>query len=87
MQNFNYGSLFLIGGLEIGLIIAIVVFAVAGVLIGLKVGGKRKIQSYEKELGTVEERKRKLIDEEEEQSRAIKKEAFLEAKEQELKLR
>ena len=87
MQNFNYGSLFLIGGLEVGLIIGIVVFAVAGVLIGLTVGGKRKIQSYEKELGTVEERKRKLIEEAEEQSRAIKKEAFLEAKEQELKLR
>jgi ribonuclease Y len=87
MQNFNYGSLFLFGALEIGLIVGIVVCAVAGVFIGLLIGGKRKIQAYEKEMGTVEERKRKLIAEAEEQSRAIKKEAFLEAKEQELKLR
>ncbi len=90
MQKFNYGSLFLASGLEITLIIVSIVLlivAVAGIVIGLKVGGKRKLQSYERELGTVEERKRKLIDEAEEQSRAIKKEAFLEAKEQELKLR
>ena len=90
MQKFNYGSLFLASTLETVLIIAVIVLCVLAVVctfIGLKLGGKRKIQSYEKELGTVEERKRKLIDEAEEQSRAIKKEAFLEAKEQELKLR
>ena len=90
MQKLNYGSLFLAGTVEVILIVAVIVLAivaVVGTLIGFKVGGKRKLQSYEKELGTVEERKRKLIDEAEEQSRAIKKEAFLEAKEQELKLR
>ncbi len=90
MQNLNFGSLFLVGTTEIVLIVALclaVVLAIFGIIIGLKIGGKRKMQSYEKELGTVEERKRKLIDEAEEQSRAIKKEAFLEAKEQELRIR
>ena len=90
MQKFNYGSLFLASGLELALIVVCIVLliaAIAGVIIGLKLGVKREKQSSEREMGTLEERKRKLIDEAEEQSRAIKKEAFLEAKEQELKIR
>ncbi len=88
MQKFNYGSLFLMAeGLAIGLIAGLAVLVIVGVLVGLALGKKNAKASYEKQAGTLEEQKRKILEQAEEQSRAMKKEALLEAKEQEIKLR
>ncbi len=88
MQKFNYSSLFLMAdGLAIGLIAVLVVLVIVGVLAGLYLGKKNAKSSYEKQVGTLEEQKRKILEQAEEQSRAMKKEALLEAKEQEIKIR
>ncbi len=89
MQNFNYSSLFLMAdGLAIGLIVgvAIVLALIVGFL-AFKFGGKKVQARFEKEAGTLEEQKRKILEQAEEQSRAMKKEALLEAKEQDIKIR
>ncbi len=88
MQNFNYGSLFLMSdGLAIGLIAGLAVLVIVGVLAGLYLGKKKTKANYEKVAGTLEEQKRKILEQAEEQSRAMKKEALLEAKEQDIKIR
>ncbi len=88
MQKFNYSSLFLLSdGLAIGLIAVLAVLVIVGVLVGMVFGKKNAKTTYEKEAGTLEEQKRKILEQAEEQSRAMKKEALLEAKEQEIKLR
>ncbi len=88
MQNFNYGSLFLMSdGLAIGLIVGLAVLVICGVLAGLFFGKKKTKADFEKQVGTLEEQKRKILEQAEEQSRTMKKEALLEAKEQEIKLR
>ncbi|MBR5192325.1 MAG: ribonuclease Y [Clostridia bacterium] len=85
MQNFNYGSLFLAvdaTAILLAVIVAIV-FAIAGGLIGWFL----KNNSFKKKQGDIKEVTDKMLDDAREESRKIKKEAILEAKEQELKLR
>ncbi len=88
MQNFNYGSLFLAVD-NIGWIIAIVilVLALVGCVLCWVLGSKTSQKKYEKEKGTIDEQRSRMLDDVREESRAIKKEALLEAKEQEIKLR
>lgn len=87
MQNFNYGSLFL-ASMETGTailiaVIAAIVFAAAGVAVGILI----KKKSFEKKQGDIQKVTEKMLDDAREESKKIKKEAILEAKEQELKLR
>lgn len=87
MQNFNYGSLFL-ASMETGTailiaVIAAIVFAAAGVFVGILI----KKKSFEKKQGDIQKVTEKMLDDAREESKKIKKEAILEAKEQELKLR
>mgnify|MGYP004672183461 FL=1 len=87
MQNFNYGSLFL-ASMETGTailiaVIAAIVFAAAGVAVGVLI----KKKSFEKKQGDIQKVTEKMLDDAREESKKIKKEAILEAKEQEIKLR
>ncbi len=87
MHNSNYSSLFLTG-IDTAYVILIAVavaaiFAVAGIVIG----GILKKKSFEKKQGDIQKVTDKMLEDAREESRAIKKEAILEAKEQELKLR
>lgn len=84
MQNFNYGSLFLVSDIVVGVLGALIVlFAIVGFVIG----GLIKKKSFEKEHGNLEKWKNDLRSEAVREGEKIKKEAILEAKEQELKLR
>ena len=89
MQNFNYGSLFLAPDSSLGYILMAIaiVLAILGTVLGWLLGAKRTKNNFEREKGTLEEQKRKILEQAEEQSRAMKKEALLEAKEQEIRLR
>lgn len=88
MQNLNVCSLFLAGSTLPWILFAVMaVVAVCLLVVGLKVGKKKVEDTYKKEKGTIEELKTKLLDDAREESRTIKKEALLEAKEQDLKLR
>ncbi|MBO5285716.1 MAG: ribonuclease Y [Clostridia bacterium] len=85
MQHLNYSSLFLSNtGLIIGLVACGVIALVAVVFVCLLL---RKYFADQKRLGSTEERVAKMIEDAESQSKILKKEAILEAKEQELKLR
>ena len=86
MQNFNYGSLFL--AIE-GSVVALIAVAVAAVAIiaGFFIGKIFQKKSFEKENGELETWKKERKSETIEECKQIKKEAILEAKEQELKLR
>ena len=86
MQSINYGFLFLAGEGLVTALTAIVVGIVA-IAIGFIVGGLLKKKSFEKEHGTLEKWKSELRNEAIRESEKIKKEAILEAKEQEIKLR
>ena len=88
MQNLNYSSLFLSvdsTGYIVALVIAIV--AVIGCLLCWIFGRKTLEKKYEKDRGTIDQQRNKMLEDVREESRAIKKEALLEAKEQEIKLR
>ena len=87
MQNFNYSSLFLAS--DIGWIIAAVnaVVAIIGCLLCWIIGRKSLEKKYEKDRGSIDEQRNRMLDDVREESRAIKKEALLEAKEQEIKMR
>ena len=89
MQNFNYGSLFLANDATIAWIVVAVVAVLAFVaaLLCWKFGGKAVKKNFEKELGDISAQRNRMLDDVREESRAIKKEAILEAKEQEIKLR
>ena len=90
MQNFNYGSLFLADVNPIGYIIAIailVILAIVGCLLCWKMSAKSLKAQYEKDKGSIDEQRNRMLDDVREESKAIKKEAILEAKEQEIKLR
>ena len=88
MQNINYGSLFLAAdAVEVLLYVLIGVALVFGAIIGAVIGGKLKQSAFEKSKGNIEQQRNRMLDEVREESKAIKKEAILEAKEQELKLR
>ena len=85
MQNlFTY--LFLASEPSVSLwvfILAIVVIAVGGFVLGWFL----KNNSFKKKQGDIEKLTAKMLDDAREESKAIKKEAILEAKEQEIKLR
>ena len=88
MQNFYYGSLFLAPeSLGYILMAVAIVLAIVSSVVCWFLGAKRTKINFEKEKGTLEEQKRRILEQAEEQSRAMKKEALLEAKEQEIKLR
>ncbi len=90
MQKINYGSLFLNSindTLVVIIIAALVVLAIAAWLVSWKLSAKSLKKQYEKEVGDIETQRNRMLDDVREESRAIKKEAILEAKEQEIKLR
>jgi len=64
-----------------------VVLAIAAWLLSWKLSAKSLTKKYEKEAGDIETQRNRMLDDVREESRAIKKEAILEAKEQEIKLR
>ena len=86
MQNYYYGSLFL-ASLSVGGILAIVfgVLLVATAVFAVKFFISFK--NYKKNLGSIQEEKSRMIAEATEESKKIKKEALLEVKEQEIRLR
>ena len=79
MQGFTFSSLFLAMDSTTTIIAAViaVVLGVAGCIVGWYIGAKRTKNNFEKEKGTLEEQKRKILEQAEEQSRAMKKEAIL----------
>ncbi len=90
MQNFNYGSLFLATDGNIAYIIAIaalVVVAIAAWFVSWKLSANALTKKMVKDQGDIEAQRNRMLDDVREESRAIKKEALLEAKEQEIKLR
>ncbi len=87
MQKFNYGSLFLsTDAIVIYVLIGVLALGI-GAIISLFVTKKTLTSKYEKENGNIEEQRNRMLDDVREESRAIKKEALLEAKEQEIRLR
>ena len=89
MQNFNYSPLFLSSNDTVFVVIiaVLVVLAIAAWLLSWKLSAKSLTKKYEKEAGDIETQRNRMLDDVREESRAIKKEAILEAKEQEIKLR
>ena len=85
MQNVNYGSLFLMP--DTTAVIVIIAVAVASLAIGWFVGWILKDNSFKKKQGDIRRVTDKMIEAAKEESKQIKKEAILEAKEQEIKLR
>ncbi len=86
MNFLAFSSLFLASGAEIGLGIGLGVAALVAVGMFF-VGGFLRQKSIDKKLGTVQDRTKKMIDEAALECKSLKKEAILEAKEQELQLR
>ena len=85
MQHVNYSSLFLA---ETGTTVLFAVIAlILGIGGGLAVGWILKNVSFKKKQGDIQKLTEKMLDDAREESKSIKKEAILEAKEQELKLR
>ena len=91
MNLLGISSLFLANGTMVGMIVAIVVavLAVAAAVVGfvLFFNHKKKVDRANKELGDASERAQKMVADAQAECKALKKEAILEAKEQELKLR
>lgn len=87
------GSLFLMvsggvfAGVLIGTIVVLAGLAVLLYFLGVKLGRRKNKEETEKKLGEINQRIQTMLGEAEEQARALKKEAILEAKEQDLKLR
>ena len=89
MNLLAFSSLFLASdgnGLVIGLGVGLGVVALAAIAMFF-VGGMLKQKGIDKKLGTVQDRTKKMIDEAALECKSLKKEAILEAKEQELQLR
>lgn len=89
MNILAFSSLFLASdgnGLVIGLGVGLGVVALAAMAMFF-VGGMLKQKGIDKKLGTVQDRTKKMIDEAALECKSLKKEAILEAKEQELQLR
>lgn len=81
-------SLFLASGMDVGLAVGLIIAsAVVALCIGTSVGILVNKKLTEKRLGKVQVREQKIIDDAKNECRALKKEAILEAKEQELQLR
>lgn len=89
MQNLTYSSLFLASdGMLPWLVVAgVVVLAIIASIVFWNMGGKSVTKKFEKEQGNIDAQRNRMLDDVREESKAIKKEAILEAKEQEIKLR
>ena len=89
MQNFNYGSLFLAndGALPWIIVAVVAVLAVVAWFLSGFLREKSVTKKFEKEQGNIDAQRNRMLDDVREESKAIKKEAILEAKEQEIKLR
>lgn len=90
------GSLFLMvaTGAFVGVLIGaiVVIAALVGIAVllyfrGIKIGRRKNREETEQKLGEINQRIQTMLGEAEEQAKALKKEAILEAKEQDLKLR
>ncbi len=86
MQTFNYSPLFLAMETGIAILIAVIAALVCGVAC-LFLGMFLKNKSFVKKQGDIQKVTDKMLEDAREESKALKKEAILEAKEQELKLR
>lgn len=86
MNFLAFSSLFLASTAEIVLGVCLGVAVVAAIS-AFVVGGIFKQKSINKKLGTVQDRTKKMIDDAALECKSLKKEAILEAKEQELQLR
>ena len=89
MQNFNYGSLFLAADGTIAwiMVAVIAVLAIVASVLCWILSAKAVTKKFVEEQGNIEKQRNRMLDDVREESRAIKKEAILEAKEQEIKLR
>ena len=89
MQKFNYGSLFLASDNNIAwvLVAVAVIVAIVASIICWVISAKQVTKRFEKEQGNIDAQRNRMLDDVREESKAIKKEAILEAKEQEIKLR
>ncbi|MBR1677564.1 MAG: ribonuclease Y [Clostridia bacterium] len=88
-MNAHLNSL-LVSGLEIGLIVGLAALTVVAVIVGVlcfKVGTKKAEKNRADKIGSVEREIAQMKEEAEQECKALKKEAILEAKEQDLKLR
>lgn len=89
MNLSTVSSLFLASGMEIGIFIALVaVLAVAFIaVLSLFIKHKSKVNKENRELGDASERAKKMVADAQAECKALKRDAILEAKEQELKLK
>ncbi len=87
MQTTNYGSLFLASGISVGVFIGVIAAVAIIATILAVVAVKNKEKSFKSKLVDNQKVAEKMLDNAREESKRIKKEAILEAKEQELKLR
>ncbi len=89
MNLSTVSSLFLASGMEIGIFIgALAVLAVAFIaVLSLFIKHKSKVNKENRELGDASERAKKMVADAQAECKALKRDAILEAKEQELKLK
>ena len=88
MQNFNYSSLFLTGEALPWIVVAVIaILAVIASILCWVFSAKKVTKHFETEQGNINAQRSRMLDDVREESKAIKKEAILEAKEQEIKLR
>lgn len=87
MQILKLSSLFLANESDLGVIIGLSIGIVVALVVGLFVGYLIYKKNTENKLGDVEMRTKRMVDDATAECKALKKEAILEAKEQELKLR
>lgn len=87
MQNTNFSSLFLTGFLDLTFDLGWIILFIIGALIAFLLTFILVKKDFKNKHGTLTELKERLISEAMSESKTIKKEAILEAKEQELKLR
>ncbi len=87
MQNFNYGSLFLATMDTTTAILLVVIAAAVCAVVGVLLGMVLKNKSFVKKQGDIQKVTEKMLDDAREESKTIKREAILEAKEQEQRLR
>ena len=87
MISHSLSNLFLAGTVELVVIIVLAVAVVAVGLLGFFLGRRLLKSETDKKLGEVNQRISKMLEDAEGECKALKKEAILEAKEQDLKLR
>ena len=88
MQKLNYGSLFLATDTVAWIIVAVVaIVAIIASIVCWVISAKKVTKRFEIEQGDISAQRSRMLDDVREESKAIKKEAILEAKEQEIRLR